>query len=273
MLRAMGRMSASPVSYLFIDGAYLDRLLIKAGELMFGVPFELEYMSLMGNCQKVFYYDCLPAQAGNESLEDFNARYAHKEAFFDHLRSLNGWHVAEGSSRWRRGKGAGQKEVDILIAVDMLSHTFRRNMDQLIFIAGDLDFRPLIEAVVNDGMYVNLWFGPQSTSPLLRNAADSQEALDVYRLHSFCTEDFKKRHPLPVRSSYWNVSLGKVIEIGRVDGREVAWVETLPIGGHALWAAGAGKQPMTRYGEASIDEMKRVHKLLHSDVTWDTVKA
>jgi len=36
-----------------------------------------------------------------------------------HLRALPGWHVVEGVVKRRRGVGNTQKEVDILIAVDM----------------------------------------------------------------------------------------------------------------------------------------------------------
>ncbi|MBD2254416.1 NYN domain-containing protein [Nostoc parmelioides] len=44
-----------------------------------------------------------------------------------------------------------QKEIDIMIAVDMLTHSFQKNMDEATLLAGDLDFKPLIDALVLNG--------------------------------------------------------------------------------------------------------------------------
>lgn len=56
----------------------------------------------------------------------------------------------------------------------MLGHTYRRNMESAAFVAGDVDFRPLVEAVVTDGMYLSLFYEPRHTSPELIRAADAR---------------------------------------------------------------------------------------------------
>jgi uncharacterized LabA/DUF88 family protein len=166
-------------SYLFVDGNYLQQRLD-------GREFT-----------KVFYYDALPVKAQNETEDAFEARLKEKHDFFNYLRSLDGWHVHEGISKRSRGERARQKEVDILIAVDMLTHTHRKNMDRLAFIAGDQDFRPLLDAVVRDGMYVTLLYGPSSVSIELKNTADAAIPLDFFTMHSFMEHSVQEAYPSP----------------------------------------------------------------------------
>jgi uncharacterized LabA/DUF88 family protein len=55
-----------------------------------------------------------------------------------------------------------QKEVDVLLAADMLTHGYDGNMDKAILIAGDLDFRRVVEALVRRGVFVEVWYEPKS---------------------------------------------------------------------------------------------------------------
>ena len=152
------------VRYMFIDGEQLRRTAEEVGNDWFGKAVDIDYRSLQGDCQKVFYYDCLPAKqvGGDEPLHQ--AKLEAKVAFFNRLRSLPGWHVSEGLAKHRKKARQEQKEVDILIAVDMLTHTHRKNMHRLTFVSGDQDFAPLLEAVVRDGMYVELLYPDGHTS-------------------------------------------------------------------------------------------------------------
>lgn len=180
------------VKYLFIDGAYLQERTKAFCDYWFSKQVRLEHSALGSGFEKVFYYDCLPAKADKETDADYEKRVAEKEAFFDRLREIRGWHVIEGVSKRRKKGPASQKEVDILIAVDMLTHTYRKNMDRLTFIAGDQDFRPLVDAVVKDGMYVELWYDPRSISKDLRDTADARTELDYFTFHQYLDREFLK---------------------------------------------------------------------------------
>jgi hypothetical protein len=63
--------------------------------------------------------------------------------FFARTGALSGVHVRLGTVT---GKRRRQKEVDILLATDMLTHGFNGNMKTAVLLSGDLDFRPIIEA-------------------------------------------------------------------------------------------------------------------------------
>lgn len=101
--------------YLFIDGAYLEQVLLDMGNEWFGgASMTPQYQSISGSVEKVFYYDCLPPRLPAESDEQYNAKKAPKEALFEQLRNLDGWHVSEGIAKHRKRQGAQLKEVDIL---------------------------------------------------------------------------------------------------------------------------------------------------------------
>jgi uncharacterized LabA/DUF88 family protein len=87
-----------------------------------------------------------------------------------------------------------------MIAVDMLTHAFRRNMQQATLLTGDLDFKPLLDALVNDGMFVTLWFPPNKTNRSLISSADERHQLDVQCIYSSLKPKSKRLFSLPAAS-------------------------------------------------------------------------
>jgi uncharacterized LabA/DUF88 family protein len=188
--------------YLFIDGAYLTRTFEGFGRRVFkkpDVPIDYSKIQFATEASKVFYYNAPPEQKQGESTEDFNTRKESYENLVSKLYELPNWHVAAGVVKTRRipKPHQTQKEVDVLIAVDMLSHTMRRNATEMAFIAGDRDFRPLIEALVREGMNLHLLYDPLSIDQELRRAADIREPLNIPRLYAFLASNFQHAHPIP----------------------------------------------------------------------------
>ena len=70
-------------------------------------------------------------------------------------------------------------------------------MNKATLLTGDMDFKPLLDALVQEGMYTTLLHDPKSTSKELLYAADSNEVLSLNRIYGITTEDFKQRHPAP----------------------------------------------------------------------------
>lgn len=189
--------SRPPIEYLFIDGAYLREVLRQISQTYFGGDtITLDFDTFTNGFQKKFYYDCLPPKKYSENREDYEIRIKPQIEFYNKLRSLNGFHVFLGTTSSEGGR-ARQKGVDIMIAVHMLTHCFRRNMEKATLLTGDLDFKPLIESLVQDGMDVTLWFNDASTSKELVYAADSQRDLSVLTLHNYATKDFLQKNPPP----------------------------------------------------------------------------
>jgi hypothetical protein len=117
---------------------------------------------------------------------------------FAKIQSGHGFHVKlgslSGSSRKMR-----QKEVDILLAVEMLDHAFRKNMTSVALIAGDLDFAPLVESLVRLGTWVDVFYDPKSIAQGLLDAADRGIPLTFQHYYTMCALDFQSANSLPSR--------------------------------------------------------------------------
>lgn len=163
-------------SYLFVDGAYFVKAVDAVIKRYYpAATAEIEFAKLARRFQRVFYYGCMPGQNDGESDADYAARCGPTRDEFDALRGLPGVFVREGQVR--PGRKKRQKGVDIALAVEMLSHTVRRNMEGVVLLAGDMDFKPLMEAVVREGMRINLWYERTSTSRELRLVPDFAEEI------------------------------------------------------------------------------------------------
>src|SRR5262245_9289366 len=117
-------------TYLFVDGGHLRRHYPQTAQRWFGDEARLEVRQVKEKLQatKCFYYDCVDdIQGENESQESFEIRLREQEAQFAKIQEIYATHVQLGSMTGTR-KNKRQKQVDILLAVDMLNHAFRRNM-------------------------------------------------------------------------------------------------------------------------------------------------
>lgn len=194
--------------YLFIDGGCLRATLKYYSEKYFDrTNVEFYFPILSNQYKKIFYYDSLPPQQKNESEEGYSARIKPAEEFLSALNLFEGVHVYEGDTRRRRDK-AEQKKIDVKITVDMLNHSIRKNMTHATLLTSDLDFKPLIDALVENGMYITLWYPPGKTNIELIHAADSSYRLNLDSVYQYSLPDIKRSYSLPVRKQ----KLGKVIE-------------------------------------------------------------
>lgn len=186
------------VKYLFIDGGCLRATLKNLSDRYFdGRELRINYSSLKGSHLKAFYYDAIPAMKPNETDEEYVKRVQPRVALHEQIAKLPGYHIYEGDSRIRR-KQVQQKEVDVMIAVDMLTHTFRGNMGRATFIASDVDFKPLLDALVREGMFVELIYPPTETSQNLVDAADERQPLSIDVIYRHLDKECRDMITLPM---------------------------------------------------------------------------
>jgi uncharacterized LabA/DUF88 family protein len=192
------------VHYLFIDGGYLRKRYADGMQRVFGVDGDLNIRSIRNwltskvnrDMRRVFYYDCLhDIKLSNENDDEFAARLKKQRAEFDEIQSIPGFHVHLGTLKGTT-KRPRQKGVDVLLAVELLDHASRKNMDEAWLLAGDGDFVPLVEAVVRIGTWVNVVFDPRAVAKELYSAADRGLAIhfdDIYAWSSDSAQQaFKK---------------------------------------------------------------------------------
>ncbi|MGD1808178.1 NYN domain-containing protein [Dapis sp. BLCC M126] len=191
------------ITYLFIDGGYLRDKYEKATSKWFNNDIvdvrNINFAAIKSHfkAKKVFYYDCLDEiQNKNEKDEDFEARKSKQKDDFNQIRSLEGYHVKLGSLVGTPNNKR-QKEVDVLLTVDMMNHTIRNNMTNAVLIAGDRDFKPVVESLVNMGMYVKIASDPRSTSSEFRYAADNYIPLSFDNYYSWSSQELRNKYPFP----------------------------------------------------------------------------
>lgn len=173
------------VQYLFIDGGCLRQSISEIEKnYASNERLKVDFAALTASFDKVFYYDALPSKHAQESDHDYRARLDATIAFHDRLGALDRFHVYEGDTRRSPSlRKQEQKKVDVMIAVDMLTHSFRRNMQKATLLTADLDFKPLLDALVMDGMFVTLWYPSGRTNADLVKSADKRRHLNVRTLY------------------------------------------------------------------------------------------
>jgi uncharacterized LabA/DUF88 family protein len=185
--------------YCFIDGASLRAQLKKTSERFFGgVQLDLNFGFIGRSFTKVFFYDAIPVREEDETEAAYETRIAPMRAIFEAAASSDRVHVYEGDARRRKRRGLEQKKVDVQLAVDMLTHTFRRNMQKATLFTGDSDFQPLVDALVREGMFVTLMYPPGETSRELMQAADARKPMTLSWLRGWLTEESGKKFALPL---------------------------------------------------------------------------
>jgi uncharacterized LabA/DUF88 family protein len=185
------------VSYMFIDGGYLDSLLDKFSQEFFnGESIEIHYGNLKYGNKRAFYYNALPGQRKTESDYEYELRLLVQINRYKEIGKLPGFHFREGVVR-RESKKNIQKKVDILMAVDMLSHTIAHNMDQVVLLTGDLDFQPVLDALVQAGIYTRLIYLPENTSDELISSADESYPINIETIKGWSTESFRNKFKYP----------------------------------------------------------------------------
>lgn len=171
-------------TYLFVDGGYLQKLIDEIGNKYFRAPVTADYEKIMSHAQavKAFYYDAFPSQKENETSDAFRAKSDEASRNFDAIASTRGWHVYFGETRG--SKKIRQKGVDVRLALDAFAHVTAGNCNKVILLAGDLDFFPLVEALVKAGAWVELWCDLLWAPKELLNLADSKKPICPRHFHS-----------------------------------------------------------------------------------------
>lgn len=185
---------------LLIDGGYLDFL-----QRSFGSP-RLDYERMAHAICHSFdftllrcvYFNCLPYLSGSPTSDEQEA-YRKKEGFYQRLQRLDRFEVKLGRLAFRgldenTGKPVlEQKQVDVLLAVEMVYAAARRSVEAIVLLSGDGDFLPAVELVKREGLTFALAHGPRTGPQLtvqesLWEAADLRLSLDMTFLEELLRE-------------------------------------------------------------------------------------
>jgi len=154
---------------IFIDGAYLDKLM----ELEFDrtrIMFDRFVAAIAGTdaVLRTYYYHC-PPYIGHAPTDNDNRRADAKDRFFSALSSLPRFRLRLGKLVYRGLDESNkpifvQKLVDIMLGVDLVLLSATRQITKAVLVAGDSDFIPAVVAAKQQGVVVALWHGPTRTT-------------------------------------------------------------------------------------------------------------
>ena len=74
-------------------------------------------------------------------------------------------------------KGFRQKQVDIMLAIDMIKLALKNKIQHIILITGDSDFVPAVQYVKEEGVMVHLRHADKTYSKELSLACDTSRPL------------------------------------------------------------------------------------------------
>ena len=118
---------------------------------------------------RIYYYN---AKVG---LKEEPQRYRDQQAFFASVNAIPYSELRLGRLVYNNWPNSPpyEKGVDIQLATDMITHSFKNNYDVAVLVAGDNDFVGALQSVKDNGKNVEVaLFGKERTSYRLRMVAD-----------------------------------------------------------------------------------------------------
>lgn len=196
----MPNVSQKQTTYVFVDGSHFRQYFNETTQKGFGIEVEFDFKKVKDffKAEKAFYYDCInDIKNDSETVEQFDARVNEQQEKLNKIREVEGCHVYLGSlRRAKKQKKRGQKEVDVMLAVQMMEHAFRGNMNKTVLLSGDLDFRPLVESLVRLGLFIEVVGDQNHISQELIHSADSHRKITFDDYYHWTTEEHKLNRPL-----------------------------------------------------------------------------
>lgn len=118
---------------------------------------------------RIYYYN---AKVG---LKEEPERYRDQQKFFTNVNAIPYSELRLGRLVYFNWPNSPpyEKGVDIQLATDMITHSFKGNYDVAVLVAGDNDYVGALQSVKDNGKHVEVaLFGKEQTSRQLRVVAD-----------------------------------------------------------------------------------------------------
>lgn len=266
----MSYISQNPTTYLFVDGSNFRQYFNELTQKWFSQEVEFDFKIIKDRFQaeKAFYYDCVDdIKTSNETQQDFEKRVELQENKLNKIREVEGCHVQLGSLSGK-GKKKRQKEVDVLLAVQMMEHALRGNMRKAVLLSGDKDFRPLVESLVRLGLFVEVAGDQKHISRDLIHAADNHIKLNFNDYYSWVIEEQKTIRVLNYSRVVFNIELHsashKLLKEGTWNDFRVFVFQAAPKT-FCLTSTHFNNYALT---SNNCDELEFFFELLYGEINW-----
>lgn len=168
--------STSDRVMIFIDGSNLYHSLKKfLGRMDIDIGRFCNKLLDRRRLIRIYYYN---ARVGRRQEPE---RYKDQQTFFTSVSAVPYTELRLGHLVYNNWPDSPpyEKGVDVQLATDLLTHSFKNNYDVAILVAGDNDYVGALQAVKDNGKHVEVaLFGRERSSHELREVADRVIAMD-----------------------------------------------------------------------------------------------
>jgi uncharacterized LabA/DUF88 family protein len=261
-------------TYLFIDGNYLDQAYKSLIEPFFGKPGELDFMAVRGHfsATRVYYYNSYDTRPrAGETPEQTEARIEGLKQRFDAINAVSCYHVQLGTVAGAKKRNRRQKQVDVWLAVDALLHAINKNMAAVTLLAGDLDFKPLVKALVQLGIFTTVAYERRSAAKDLYRAADQAQEFTLRQAWEWSTKEFREANPLPHVSTSGPAPAGvdRVVNTGIWNGRQVRLFKRDADSHYFLYVSAVGKEHSMTVACSDLALLEKYFKDTYGNYVWE----
>jgi len=157
---------------IFIDGSNLYHCLRdQFGKTRFDMEILRDKLCANRKLIRTHYYNAMIAQQIDP------VAYQNQQRFFQALANISYFEIHLGRLE-PRGNTSVEKDVDVRLAVDMVTGAYRDNYDTAIIVSGDGDFAYAVQAVKDRGKHVENACPRRGLATLLRDTCDVTLYLD-----------------------------------------------------------------------------------------------
>ena|SRR5258708_1824937 len=186
--------------YVFVDGEYFIQNFYEQTKEWFNGEIDIDFNHLIDTSsnKRLFYYDCEdPEQRPGEDEGTFQARVGAKKRIHNAIKFASFCHLRLGRLKGEGRRKRRQKGVDVFLAVDAMEQAARGHMKRATIITGDGDFEPLVQSLVDLGIYVTVRAAKNTCSDTLISSADCFHELDFGTFTQFATTELSEKYPIP----------------------------------------------------------------------------
>ncbi len=108
----------------------------------------------------------------------YDCQFKREESFFKSLNMEDSFEVRLGDLKFRDNGEITQKQVDVLIVMDMIQLSLKGKVQHIILVSADSDFIPAVKFVKEEGVKVHLRTALKDVKSELAISCDTRKPID-----------------------------------------------------------------------------------------------
>jgi hypothetical protein len=148
-----------------------------------------------------------------------------------------------------------------------MSHAARKNMDEAALVAGDMDFTPVVESLVDLGLTVTVRADKLTIAKELAAAADTFTEIRIRDYHSWSSMALQRKFPLPDVVGNNNRPDATVLKKGRLGNNDCTLYPAHP--NHIIYVEGFQNGYSLWVTFDDLERLERFCEIEYGKLEWD----